>query len=145
MQILHSYIQSTSNPSINKANYSLTLQIDIRSKGLTENQLAELGYSDTIIFRPGYLANAERSGTRIMESLAAYVLLSVFAFATTHGISQRPISKLASYVSSSIQIDVRTFFALIMHLVTHSIRLLIGFCTWEKYTSCWCLRHLCAS
>lgn len=29
---------------------------------MTELQLAELGYSDTIIFRPGALGNAERPG-----------------------------------------------------------------------------------
>lgn len=40
-----------------------------RSKGLTENGLAELGYKDTIIFRPGFLANAERKGGRLMESV----------------------------------------------------------------------------
>jgi len=61
-----------------------------RSKGLTENGLAALGYSDTIVFRPGYLANADRSGQphRLAESLAA------------------PLSGFLSHFSSSIQIDV---------------------------------------
>ncbi|KAH8110714.1 hypothetical protein DFH11DRAFT_1708326 [Phellopilus nigrolimitatus] len=62
----------------------------VKSKGLTENALAGLGYSDTIIFRPGYLANAERPSTRFGEALAG------------------PLVKLASYVSSSLQIDVST-------------------------------------
>lgn len=40
-----------------------------RSKGLTENGLAELGYKDAIVFRPGYLANAKRKESRLMESV----------------------------------------------------------------------------
>ncbi|KAL5513416.1 hypothetical protein ACEPAH_3815 [Sanghuangporus vaninii] len=58
-----------------------------KSKGLTENALADLKYSDTIIFRPGYLANAQRPTKRTLESLAA------------------PLFGLASTVFS-IQIDV---------------------------------------
>ncbi|KIJ65452.1 hypothetical protein HYDPIDRAFT_110522 [Hydnomerulius pinastri MD-312] len=40
-----------------------------KSKGLTELALARLGYSDTIVFRPGLLKNADRSGTRLAESV----------------------------------------------------------------------------
>ncbi|KAH8096925.1 hypothetical protein DFH11DRAFT_1694382 [Phellopilus nigrolimitatus] len=54
----------------------------IRSKGMTENALVRIGYSDTIIFRPGFLANAGRSKTCAMH--------------------------LASYVTSGLQIDVST-------------------------------------
>ncbi|PAV19786.1 NAD(P)H-binding family [Pyrrhoderma noxium] len=52
----------------------------LRSKGLTDNGLASLGYSDTIIFRPGFLANAERTQTRILEAAGGFVtgLLSRF-------------------------------------------------------------------
>jgi len=40
-----------------------------KSKGLTEEGLTHLNYSDTIIFRPGFLAGAERPGkTRILEA-----------------------------------------------------------------------------
>ncbi|KAI0051544.1 NAD(P)-binding protein [Auriscalpium vulgare] len=41
-----------------------------RSKGLTEQGLAEIGYSDTIIFRPGFLSGVERTDSRVLESLA---------------------------------------------------------------------------
>jgi len=40
----------------------------MRSKGLTEQGLAALGYSDTIIFEPGFLQDAKRPGSRILES-----------------------------------------------------------------------------
>lgn len=47
--------------------------IDVRrSKGLTEQGLANLGYDDVIIFRPGMLAQAERgSDKRFLESIAS--------------------------------------------------------------------------
>jgi len=44
-----------------------------RSKGLTEEGLASLGYSDTIIFRPGFLAGANRGREGIAEVIAGYV------------------------------------------------------------------------
>lgn len=44
-----------------------------RSKGLTELQLAELGYNDTIVFRPGSIGNAERPGdNRPLENILMY-------------------------------------------------------------------------
>ncbi|THU77675.1 hypothetical protein K435DRAFT_786595 [Dendrothele bispora CBS 962.96] len=42
-----------------------------KSKGLTEEGLASLGYSDTIIFRPGMLAGTQRPESRPLESAAA--------------------------------------------------------------------------
>lgn len=45
-----------------------------RSKGLTELGLAELGYKETIIFRPAALTHAERSERRLMESVAISLL-----------------------------------------------------------------------
>ncbi|KAH9166734.1 hypothetical protein EDB89DRAFT_2073005 [Lactarius sanguifluus] len=41
----------------------------IRSKGLTEKALAELGYKDTVVFRPALLANVERPEGRLLESI----------------------------------------------------------------------------
>ena len=41
----------------------------IRSKGLTEAGLANLGYADTIIFRPGFLAGVNRERTSTGEML----------------------------------------------------------------------------
>ncbi|KAI9440865.1 hypothetical protein H4582DRAFT_1501353 [Lactarius indigo] len=45
----------------------------LRSKGLTEKALAELGYNDTIVFRPVVLANVERPEGRLVESIAVGV------------------------------------------------------------------------
>ncbi|KAI9458374.1 hypothetical protein BJY52DRAFT_1426482 [Lactarius psammicola] len=42
----------------------------IRSKGSTEKALAELGYKDTVIFRPSILANVKRPEGRLAESIA---------------------------------------------------------------------------
>ena len=39
-----------------------------QSKGLTERDLASLGYNDTIIFRPGLLADTQRNDPRFAES-----------------------------------------------------------------------------
>jgi oxidoreductase len=36
---------------------------------LTENALAGLGYSDTIMFRPAMLKGAKRPGNRIAENI----------------------------------------------------------------------------
>jgi oxidoreductase len=47
----------------------LTSYLVSRSKGMTEQALAGLGYSDTIIFRPGFLANAERASGRLGEQI----------------------------------------------------------------------------
>jgi len=44
-----------------------------RSKGLTEAGLADLGYADTIILRPGYLAGTNREGTPMVEKIFAEV------------------------------------------------------------------------
>ncbi|KAL0057898.1 hypothetical protein AAF712_015447 [Marasmius tenuissimus] len=61
-----------------------------RSKGLTEHGLALLGYSDTIIFRPGLLVGTERPQHRMVES----------AFGVVTG--------FLSYFSSSFEIKVAT-------------------------------------
>jgi len=62
----------------------------MRSKGLTENGLAQLGYSDTIVFRPGFLAAADRTRSDLIEKALT------------------PLFKAASYISSSVQIEVST-------------------------------------
>jgi len=59
-----------------------------KSKGMTEEALARLGYSDTIVFRPGFLAGTNRPNHRLAESLFG---------GFTH---------LASYFSNSVQIDI---------------------------------------
>ncbi|ETW78556.1 hypothetical protein HETIRDRAFT_477809 [Heterobasidion irregulare TC 32-1] len=73
--------------SSNSANPK-SLATYVRSKGLTEQALAEIGYSDTIVYRPGFLKGAERPDFRFLES--------VFS----------PVSSLLSYVSDNIEIDV---------------------------------------
>ncbi|KAJ8495786.1 hypothetical protein ONZ45_g12707 [Pleurotus djamor] len=44
-----------------------------KSKGLTEQGLAALGYSDTIVFRPGFLKGTQREEPRLAESIFGYV------------------------------------------------------------------------
>ncbi|KAJ7173696.1 hypothetical protein C8R46DRAFT_991540 [Mycena filopes] len=44
-----------------------------RSKGLTEEGLAGLGYADTIIFRPGLLTDTAKPQPRIAETIAGYI------------------------------------------------------------------------
>jgi len=51
-----------------------------RSKGLTEQALAELGYKDTIIFRPSVLSNTQRSESRLGETALRYALLVSLLF-----------------------------------------------------------------
>ncbi|KAF8609142.1 NAD(P)-binding protein [Ceratobasidium sp. AG-I] len=58
------------------------------SKGLTERGLASLGYSDFIVFRPGFLKGAERDQTPIAESVAGC------------------ITGALSYLTSSVEIHV---------------------------------------
>ncbi|KAK7034507.1 hypothetical protein VNI00_012354 [Paramarasmius palmivorus] len=50
-----------------------------RSKGLTEEGIASLGYSDTIIFRPGLLVGTARPQTRLPET-AASVITGLLAY-----------------------------------------------------------------
>ncbi|KAJ6605843.1 hypothetical protein B0H10DRAFT_2076110 [Mycena sp. CBHHK59/15] len=61
-----------------------------RSKGLTEEGLASLGYSDTIVFRPGLLTGTSRPEFRLGETVAAAV------------------TGLLSRVTSSVEIKVAT-------------------------------------
>ncbi len=56
-----------------------------RSKGLTEQGLASLGYTETIVFRPGFLSQANRSDRRISENFFS------------------KITGVLSYVSSSVE------------------------------------------
>jgi oxidoreductase len=60
----------------------------VRSKGSTEQALAELGYKDTIFFRPAMLANVKRPEGRLGES----IILGV--------------TGALSWISSSLQIEV---------------------------------------
>ena len=55
---------------------------------MTEDELAGLGYADTIVFRPGLFTNTERPRMRFMESF-----LGIF-------------TGLAAKVAPSLQIDV---------------------------------------
>ena len=56
-----------------------TPRVGSRSKGLTEAGLAALGYSDTLVFRPAFLASAERPEKRLAETLIACVTLHLLA------------------------------------------------------------------
>ncbi|KDR80786.1 hypothetical protein GALMADRAFT_241225 [Galerina marginata CBS 339.88] len=59
-----------------------------RSKGLTEEGLASLGYTDSIIFRPGFLADTQRGDHRLVESIFG------------------KITSILSNVSSAVEIKV---------------------------------------
>ncbi|KAG6819830.1 hypothetical protein H0H93_008087 [Arthromyces matolae] len=62
-----------------------------RSKGLTENALAALGYSDTIIFRPGFLAGTDRGQKQ--ELIVSLIT---------------PLVSLASHFTNNAQINIST-------------------------------------
>ncbi|KAF9446893.1 hypothetical protein P691DRAFT_732389 [Macrolepiota fuliginosa MF-IS2] len=67
-----------------------------RSKGQTEIGLAGLGYSDTVIFRPGLLAGAQRKDSRIAEQLFGYVTGALSHFSKSVEI-QIPVLASAIY------------------------------------------------
>jgi oxidoreductase len=46
----------------------------MKSKGLTELDIARLGYADTIVFRPAFLRGAQRADKRLTETIAGYVI-----------------------------------------------------------------------
>jgi hypothetical protein len=60
-----------------------------RSKGLTEEALAELGYKDTIMFRPLALSNTKRPDFRFAESVFVYAMLTPALFCTSCSPSHR--------------------------------------------------------
>ncbi|KAH7910060.1 hypothetical protein BJ138DRAFT_1153802 [Hygrophoropsis aurantiaca] len=55
----------------------------LRSKGLTEQALASLGYADTIVFHPGVLKNTERSENRIAETVVGWIGVCTSGFNAT--------------------------------------------------------------
>ncbi|KAJ7614650.1 hypothetical protein DFH06DRAFT_1013884, partial [Mycena polygramma] len=59
-----------------------------RSKGLTEEGLASLGYEETIVFRPGFLAGTKRPEPRLVEKVAS------------------GIGSVVSHFTSGYQIDI---------------------------------------
>ncbi|KAN0132772.1 hypothetical protein V8E53_009443 [Lactarius tabidus] len=69
-----------------------------RSKGSTEQALAELGYNDTIFFRPTLLANVKRPEGRLGESIllgvtsvfSAFSSLVSWALISCHPAQKRP-------------------------------------------------------
>ncbi|KAI0339568.1 hypothetical protein BDW22DRAFT_1380212 [Trametopsis cervina] len=67
-----------------------------KSKGLTEQALANLGYDDVIIFRPAFLAQAERPEHRLAEHVAGYVTHQLARFSKSVEI---PVSTLGKALS----------------------------------------------
>jgi len=63
-----------------------------RSKGLTEEGLAKLGYEDCLVFRPGFLAGTDRPESRLGETVALAVVGG--------------LARVSSYVASNIHIKV---------------------------------------
>jgi oxidoreductase len=65
-----------------------------RSKGLTEDGLANLGYKETFILRPGMLLNAERQESRIAEKVAEGFVKGILARVTdAAGIDVRQVAQ----------------------------------------------------
>jgi len=64
-----------------------------RSKGLTEQGLATLGYDDLIIFRPGMLMDAERPERRYVENIAEVLVGFLGKFSNKLGITVDTVAK----------------------------------------------------
>ncbi|KAL0953982.1 hypothetical protein HGRIS_005141 [Hohenbuehelia grisea] len=69
---------------------SKSFALYMRSKGLTEEGIAALGYNDTIIFRPGFLQGTHRPETRLAERVAGCV------------------TSMLSYVTDTVEIQITT-------------------------------------
>jgi oxidoreductase len=106
-----SFILSPSALQSGGANSS-TPFLYLKSKGLTEEALAKLGYTETLIYRPGHLAvEGGRAGKRkAFELVFSYVVLFFFfsSFLLTSSARNRFIPAFLSYFSSSIQIPTLT-------------------------------------
>ncbi|KAF8909457.1 hypothetical protein CPB85DRAFT_1307608 [Mucidula mucida] len=64
-----------------------------RSKGLTENELSSIGYSDSIIFRPAALAGTNRPEGRLVEHVALAVTGALSRFTSTLEIKVATLGK----------------------------------------------------
>lgn len=69
------------------------ISFNLRSKGLTEQALAELGYKDTIVFRPGSLTNANRPEMHLAESMVQGVLAVLSRFNPVFNIDVDKLAK----------------------------------------------------
>ncbi|KAH9811232.1 hypothetical protein DFH28DRAFT_1224063 [Melampsora americana] len=69
-----------------------------KSKGLTELELSALGYDQTIVFRPGYLAGTNRNESRMAESIFGKVM-GLASFVTDS--AQIPVSSLGLAISKA--------------------------------------------
>ncbi|KAI0074282.1 hypothetical protein K474DRAFT_1710021 [Panus rudis PR-1116 ss-1] len=75
-----------------------------RSKGLTELELTKLGYTETIIFRPGVLFQAERPQKRFLEDIAVHAMKLRHSWAQNYGIEIPTLAK-AIQVSGLLGMD----------------------------------------
>jgi len=83
----------------------------MKSKGLTERGLAQLGYADTIIFRAGFLKGAQRPDSRrIMDSMISVMSGVASCFSPNAEIEipllAKAMAKAGSLGSSGIPADV---------------------------------------
>ncbi|KAI0058869.1 NAD(P)-binding protein [Artomyces pyxidatus] len=65
----------------------------IRSKGLTEKALADLGYSDCIIFNPGMLQNLHRDYSHTLETILSRIASFLSYFTWRLGIDVDALAK----------------------------------------------------
>ncbi|KAF8589599.1 NAD(P)-binding protein [Ramaria rubella] len=64
-----------------------------KSKGQTEDRLASLGYSDTIVFRPGFLLSPERRESRPLETMALWMVTPLSTLTASLGINVGSLAK----------------------------------------------------
>ncbi|PVG01940.1 hypothetical protein CPB86DRAFT_780816 [Serendipita vermifera] len=72
-----------------------------RSKGLTEEGLAALGYEDTIILRPAFIQGAKRTNFRLGETIAAGITRALGAVTSSLGIDVKELGK-AVYLAGKL-------------------------------------------
>jgi hypothetical protein len=82
----------------------------LRSKGLTEQALAELGYKDTIVFRPVILSNTQRPDARFSESALLYARLFLFLRDLVNSSGDRAVTGVISRFTSRFNIDVGSIY-----------------------------------
>lgn len=86
----------------------LTTNVDLfllplyRSKGLTEEGLSSLGYSDVVIFRPGFLYGAQRAQPRRLEQF--YGLLTHNVLSKISDSAEIPTSVLGKCMVEAVKL-----------------------------------------
>ncbi|TFK69114.1 hypothetical protein BDN72DRAFT_796945 [Pluteus cervinus] len=70
-----------------------------RSKGETEERLSELGYKETIVFRPGALTGTARPQTRPVEAVIGFILPAISFISDSVGIKVADLAQGMLYAA----------------------------------------------